>query len=86
MLDYNKRLNDAWAKVPTHRQKEILEDLEHKVAVQQFSSSNLEDSNSVKSSDSEDNILEPLVDLLLEGVTYMCIKLGIVKASDEHES
>lgn len=36
MLDYKDRMNQAWDKVPEHRQKEILEELEHKAYQQDF--------------------------------------------------
>ena len=36
MLNYNERLNEAWNKVPTQYQKQLLEEIEHKAYIQDF--------------------------------------------------
>lgn len=59
MLDYKDRLNNAWDKVPQHRQKDILEELEHKAYNQDFT---------VKpntTSQNNNNPLEPLADCIV---------------------
>lgn len=57
MLDYRDRLNEAWDKIPQHRQKGILEELEHKAYSQDFTE--------ITSDEYEDsNPLEPLANII----------------------
>lgn len=59
MLDYKDRLNDAWDKVPQHRQKAILEELEHKAYKQDFDTCNSD------TSCERNNLLEPLAESIV---------------------
>lgn len=61
MLNYDDRLKEAWSKVPEHRQRQILEEMEHKAYNQDFVEYTNKD---------EDNILAPLVDALVD-----CVKV-----------
>lgn len=54
MLDYDKRLNEAWEKVPEQHKKEMLEQLEHQAYQQDF-----------QPYDNDGNIIEVVVDAII---------------------
>lgn len=62
MLDYRNRLNEAWDKIPQHRQKELLEELEHKAYQQDFTPT-------IRTNDTTEyegpNPLEPVADFIV---------------------
>lgn len=62
MLDYKDRMNQAWDKVPEHRQKEILEELEHKAYQQDFTATIRTNTTSEYEGP---NPLEPLADCIV---------------------
>ena len=55
MLDYDKRLNEAWNKVPEQHKKEMLEQLEHQAYQQDF-----------QSYDDSCNIIEVVIDAVID--------------------
>lgn len=76
MNNYDNRLKEAWERVPSHRQKSILEELERKAYKQDFEVNNEE--NKVYSTVSSDNPLEPIADVIVDalggvGVLWRCI-------------
>ena len=68
MLNYNERMNKAWEQIPQHRQKEILDELEHKAYQQDFSRGIKEVEPIKWTTDSEGNIMEPIADLIYTGL------------------
>lgn len=69
MNNYNKRMNEAWDRIPSHRQKDILYDLEHKAYNQDFSTNEVNKTeNSVYSNNSNENILEPVADMIVDAI------------------
>lgn len=69
MVDYDKRMKDAWEQVPQHRQKEILHDLEHKAYKVDYS--NNEPDRVISPSD-DYNLAEPLADAIIGISKFMC--------------
>ena len=63
MLDYKNRLNEAWDKIPEHRQKDILEEIEHKAYQQDFTPTMR--TNEVTEYEGP-NPLEPLADCIVK--------------------
>lgn len=78
MLNYDKRLNDAWEKVPSHRQKDILDDLERKAYKQDFSSNEVNKQENAVYTNNDSNILEPIADVIVDAldgakILWQCI-------------
>lgn len=73
MLNYKERVNQAWEKIPNHRQKAILEELERKAYNQDFSSSEVNKQENNVYNHNEGNILEPIADIIVDAIEGACI-------------
>lgn len=75
MLNYEDRIMDAFNQIPTHRQKGILEDLEHKAYTNDYEEEIIKE----VSVTSEKNILEPIANWLYEAISGIPVLIRLIK-------